>query len=198
MGARQMVNDISVSYAAASAFFIDQVRTVDHADWNRPGLGDWTIIELVGHGNRGHTLITEFVERPIDRASLPADYFTDEAVAARGRAAAAALGDDPLSAVEASAAKALRIIEDASPDATVGTSSGTMLLADYVPSRTAELAIHGLDLARALRRQASLPSEAAVATLHFLAELATRRNKSAEVILGLTGRERLPASFSLY
>lgn len=193
-----MAGDINASYAAASAFFIDQVRMVDDGDWDRPGLGDWNIRELVGHGNRGHTLVTEFSERPIDASSLPADYFTGEAIAARGRAAAAALGDDPLSTVQASASKALGIVDHAPADATVGTSSGTMLLAEYLPSRTAELTIHALDLARALGREAPLPTEAAVATLHFLAELADRRNRSAEVVLALTGRQPLPASFSLY
>lgn len=193
-----MDNDTSASYAAASAFFVDQVRMIDDADWDRPGLGDWTIIELVGHGNRGHTLVTEFFERPIDASALPADYFTDEAVAARGRAAARELGDDPLAAVEASASKALGVVEHAPVDATVGTSSGTMLLAEYLPSRTVELAIHGLDLARARGREAPLPREAAVATLHFLAELAHKRGKSAEVVLALAGRQPLPASFSLY
>ena len=98
-------------------------------------------------------------------AASPVDYFVrtrdaladPDAVAARGRAAGQALGDDPAAAVAEIAERVLALVAAAGDEAYVETPVADMWLADYLPTRTFELAVHGCDLAVACDLEADVP-----------------------------------------
>lgn len=183
-------------FVAASHFFTEVVGEVPPEQYDEQWSGEWRILDLIGHGNRANTLVIEYMEHPVE--SVPPDYFTDEAIAARGRAAVDALGDDPPTAVRASSERTLAAIEDASADASVGTPMGTMPLPDYLPSRAAELVLHGLDLAIALDLDITPSDDALLGCLAFLADRGVARGEGLRMAQALSGRADLPAGFSVY
>lgn len=192
---------VTAGYRAGSRFLQDTIALIPDDGWDQPGLGTWTVRELVGHANRAHSLIEEYLLRP--RPPEPADgpYFRPEAIAARGREAVADLGEDPAAAVAAAAAAAIALIERTDPEATVGSPIRTMTLRQYVPSRTAELTIHALDIARAVGAADLTPPPAALReSLAFTAALSARRSPESgtAVLLALSGRGTLPDGYSVY
>jgi uncharacterized protein (TIGR03083 family) len=190
----------AAGYAAGSRFLQDAIALIPDDGWDQPGLGTWTVRELVGHANRAHTLIEEYLLRPRPPEPPDGPYFRPEAIAARGREAVAELGDDPAAAVAAAGAAAIALIERTDPDATVGSPIRTMALRQYVPSRTAELTIHALDLVRALGADLTPPPAALQESLAFTAMLSARRSAESgtAVLLALSGRGTLPDGYSVY
>ena len=49
----------SSAFASASAFFVDTVSLVSNDRWGQPGLGEWSVRQLVAHTNRAHTTVVE-------------------------------------------------------------------------------------------------------------------------------------------
>jgi uncharacterized protein (TIGR03083 family) len=189
------------AFEAASRHFVGLVASVPDDRWAAPALGTWTVKELVAHANRAHTTVVDYTERPQPPAAPGSDYFSSASIEARAREAVAALGDDP-SAVRATVAAASRTAVDlvgrCPPDTVLGTPAGAVPLAVYVPSRVAELAVHGLDLSRALGGDGPvLPAEVLEEALVFVARRAAR-GAGAEVLLALTGRGDLPDGFNVY
>lgn len=80
----------------------------------------------------------------------------------------------------------------------IGSPAGTMTLASFLPSRVAELTVHGLDLARACGVRAQAPPEAVAESLRWLSGQAVRRGDGELVLLALSGRADLPPGFSAY
>jgi hypothetical protein len=72
-----------------------------------------------------------------------------------------------------------------------------MRLIDYLPSRIFELTIHTLDLGAAIVVDVDLPEAASAVTLGMIAELAQQPGKAAPLLLAVTGRQPLPATFSV-
>jgi uncharacterized protein (TIGR03083 family) len=192
------MDDGSVTaYRDASQFLVEAVRAVPDSGWDAPGLGDWTVRELVGHANRGHTTVVDYLLHPQQPQPPDSPYFSDEAIAARGRDAVRALGTDPAGAVAAASTAVLELIEQSRADATIGSPAGTMTLAQFLPSRTAELTIHALDIARAIGADLSAPPAALRESLVFVAQRATGKS-GQDVLLALSGRSPLPAGYSVY
>jgi hypothetical protein len=135
----------------------------------------------------------------------PADYFlraqaglADPAsVAARGREAGAALGPDPIAAVQDITTRVLAQVQTASDEALVSTPVGGMRFIDYLPSRIFELAVHTLDIAAALPVTVTLPESVAAIALHLVADMTVQPEKAATMLLAATGRRALPAGFSV-
>lgn len=79
-----------------------------------PGVGEWTVRDLVGHTSRALSTVETYLDKPVAviDVSSPVDYFRlalastgdSAAVAQRGRDAGAALGADPVAAIEEIAA----------------------------------------------------------------------------------------------
>jgi uncharacterized protein (TIGR03083 family) len=183
-------------FVAGSEYFVDVVAAIPPARYSSRWSDEWQVLDLVAHGSRGNSLVTEYLDRPVPPASK--EYFTPEAIAARARQAVEDLGEDPLAAVRAASAAAIASARAAAPDATVGAPIATMPLDDYLVSRCAELVLHGLDLARALSLDVA-PSTAAVAgCVAFLGARAVQRGKGIDVALALSGRGDLPPGFSVY
>ncbi|HEY5266445.1 MAG TPA: maleylpyruvate isomerase N-terminal domain-containing protein [Acidimicrobiales bacterium] len=186
------------AFKEASQYFVEVVGAVPSTSWDLPGLGEWTIKELVGHTNRANVIIVDYLERPQRAEPADSTYFTDENIAQRGRDAVEQLGDDPYAAVAAASERAIALVQRTPSGAAVGSPMGTMKLSDYLPSRTAELTIHGLDLARALNLELVAPSEALRASLAYVAGFSMRRNQGETVLFALSGRGELPSGFNVY
>jgi len=189
---------LAAAFAEASGFLVEAVRLVPADSWDQPGIGTWTRLELAGHANRSHILLSEYLLRPQPPQPPGSPYFSAEAVAARGREAVAVLGADPAAAIAAASASAIALVGATAPDAVLGSPAGTMTLRRYLPSRIAELTIHGLDLAAAVGAALAPPAAALRESLAFVAAIAARRDQPAAVLLALTGRGQLPDGYSVY
>ena len=83
-------------------------------------------------------------------------------------------------------------------DAVVGSPFGRTTLAAYLPSRTAELTIHSVDIADALALDLEPPSEALAETLRHVANAAVGNGRGREMLRALSGRGVLPPGFNVY
>jgi len=115
------------AFGMASRFFAEAVGLVPETAWHQNGLGDWSVLELVAHGNRAHTTLEEYLLRPRPPEAPGSSYFSDEAVAERGREAVAALGADPVRAVVAASGRAIALVERTPANTTLGSPAGTMV-----------------------------------------------------------------------
>jgi uncharacterized protein (TIGR03083 family) len=196
--------DERAAFIAAGRWFCSVVAEVGDR-WDRPGLGEWTVRDLVGHTSRALSTVVAYLQAepgPIEvdspsayfRASIQAD---STAIAERGRVAGQALGDDPVGAVAGLDAAVQSTVAAAEDDAFVGTVAGGMRLIDYLPTRTFELVVHTADLAVALGVDADPPDDAARSALQLVGELTLERGATAAVLHALTGRRPLEPTFTL-
>src|SRR5262245_48491206 len=198
---------IREAYEIAAGLFVNTVEQVQPTQWEQPGLGVWTVRDLVGHTSRALLTVELYLAKPAAQREVmrPVDYYfraqaglADPAsVAARGREAGVALGLDPVTAVRDTAARVLAQVKAASDDVLVSTPVGGIHLIDYLPSRIFELAVHTLDIAAALPVAVTLPEPVAAVALHLLADLALQPDKAAALLLAATGRRAAPAGFSV-
>jgi uncharacterized protein (TIGR03083 family) len=175
--------------------------------WDAPGLGEWSVRDLVGHTSRALLTVEAYLDRPANGVELPSAvaYYRraldgggdPAAVAQRGRDAGAALGADPAATVAEIADRVLRRLDAAAADALVATPFGGMRLIDYLPTRTFELTVHTCDLATAVGRPIEVPDMAARDSLHLLSALAAERGQTAPLLLAATGRGPLPPGFTV-
>ena len=154
MGATSMAlpEVVRNAFTQASDQFVATSALIARDQWDRPGLGEWSIRDLVGHTSRSLLTVEAYLEKGGASVDLhdPVAYFRailgdladDAAVAERGRQAGAALGEDPADAVRVIASRVVPVVERAADDAVVGTPWGGMRLIDYLPTRVFELSIH--------------------------------------------------------
>ena len=196
--------DSRTAFTDAAGWFARTAALVGDR-WDRPGLGEWDVRALVGHTSRALLTVETYLARPaaaVDIASAP-DYFratsaaAGPAVAARGRDAGAALGSDPAAAVAEIAARVLALVDGQDGTEVVATIAGGMRLADYLPTRTFELAVHTADVATALGVPLDVPVTAAAQAFHIVADLALTSGLAGPLLLAATGRPGLPAGFSV-
>ena len=196
---------IREAYEIATGLFVNTVGQIGLTQWEQPGLGVWTVRDLVGHASRALLTVELYLAKPAAQREVmrPVDYYLRAragladpgSVAARGREAGMALGPDPIAAVQDIAARVLAQVQTVSDEVLVSTPVGGMRLLDYLPSRIFELAVHTLDIAAALPVTVILPESVATVALHLLADLALQPNKAAALLLAATGRRALPAGF---
>jgi uncharacterized protein (TIGR03083 family) len=193
------------AFADAAAEFVRTAAVVGDR-WERPGLGEWDVRALVGHTSRSLLTVESYLAQPAATVEIAsaADYYAATSamaagpgVVARGVAAAAALGDDPATAVAEIADRVVPLVERTDPGALLTTIAGGMRLDDYLPTRTFELAVHTCDLATALGLPLEVPATAAAQTLQLVAQLATRGGTAGALLLATTGRRRLPDGYSV-
>jgi uncharacterized protein (TIGR03083 family) len=198
-------DDSRRAFADAARWFVRTVALVGDR-WDRPGLGEWDVRALVGHASRSLLTVEAYLARPaaaLEVASA-AEYFrvtraaaADPAVAARGRDAGTALGADPAASVSEIAARVLPIIDSQNGNELVTTIAGGIRLAEYLPTRTFELAVHTSDLAVALGVPPDVPPAAAQQALRLVAELAVADGLAGPLLLIATGRPGPRADFSV-
>jgi uncharacterized protein (TIGR03083 family) len=200
------VTDVRTTYSEAAGFLVDTARRVEPGDWARPGLGVWSVRELVGHASRALVTVPTYLARPPERVDLPTpvDYYLRTSalasapeVAERGRQAAEALGDEPAATLARFMGQAVMAVGDAPGGALVGTPWGGMRLPDYLRTRIFELTVHTLDLAAALGLEARPPEPAAQVSMALAAELAVRTGQAGPLLLAVTGRGPLPDGFTV-
>jgi uncharacterized protein (TIGR03083 family) len=198
-------DDSRRAFAEAAAWFVRTVPLVGDR-WTAPGLGEWDLRALVGHTSRSLLTVEQYLARPATTVEIAstADYYRatrgparGPEVAARGRDAGTALGEDPAAAVADIAARVLPLVEDRDGSELLTTIAGGMRLADYLPTRTFELVVHTADLATALGFAPQLPPSAAAQALALVSELAVGDGRAVPLLLAATGRRGLPPGFSV-
>ena len=198
-------DDSRRAFADAAEWFVHTVRLVGDR-WDQPGLGEWDVRALVGHTSRSFLTVETYLGRPASGVdvSSTAEYFRTSraaaagpAVAARGRDAGTALGPDPAAAVAEIAARVVRLVDTRGGADLLTTIVGGMRLADYLPTRTFELAVHTADLATAIGEPVDLPVTAAAQALQLVSDLALIDGHAGRLLLAATGRAGLPPGFSV-
>jgi uncharacterized protein (TIGR03083 family) len=199
---------LRTSLHEAARAFVALVDLVPGTDWERPGLGVWTVRELVGHTCRALSTIETYLATPAEGGMLPnlAAYFSaaaamgaaaSEAITERGREAGRALGPDPHATVAATADRVLSLVDSTPDDTVLGIRFGAMRLIDYIPTRVFELVVHSLDLQRALDLAWTVPPAPLAVSLRVATDVVVARGSGPDVLLALTGRRPLPEGFSL-
>lgn len=202
--------DARTWFARGSDAAVALVARVPARAWEQPGLGEWTVRELVAHLMRAWTTVHDYLLEPVPPADTPvltaAGYIAQglvlpgihEGVADRARTEAAGLGDDPAGAVREAAAATAAAVRTEPDDRLVPTRIGPMLLGGYLRTRALELTIHGLDLCRATDLPVPADLEACtVPALGLLAEVAAERGLASDLLEAASGRRALPAGYTL-
>jgi uncharacterized protein (TIGR03083 family) len=196
-------------FTSAAESFATLVHRLPADAWDGPGLGEWDLRALVGHTSRSLITVSTYLTNPAEREDVAtaADYYLKvtpaalgidpAAVAERGRQAGRELGDDPAATVDRLVAQALADI-DAAGDPLMQVIGGIGIrLSTYLPTRTFELAVHGLDIARAVGLSWDVPPEVLIEANELAARIAVASGQGEAVLLALTGRAALGPDFSL-
>jgi uncharacterized protein (TIGR03083 family) len=196
------------AYAAAADSVAGLVALIPETAWAGPGLGEWDLRALVGHTSRSLVTVLEYLDRPVPDEALfsAAEYCAlsrsmvatmGAGVLQRGQDAGRALGDRPADTFRDLAARAGAAAAAADPELVVTTIGGGMRVRNYLPTRTFELAVHGLDIAAATGLPLTLPPEVLTAAAELAAAVAVQVGEGATVLRALSGRTPLPPGFSV-
>jgi hypothetical protein len=198
-------DDARTAFSDAAGSFLRTVSLVDDR-WAEPGLGEWDVRALVGHTSRALLTVETYLARPATSVEVASavDYYSavtatgdPAAVTARGREAGAALGPAPAAAVAEIAGRVLALVGTRDGSELLTTLAGGMRLVDYLPTRTFELVVHTLDLARALSAPLELPARPAAQALALVADLAITGGRAGDLLLLATGRPGPASGFSV-
>jgi uncharacterized protein (TIGR03083 family) len=197
------------TFSSAATSFAALVRAIPEPAWDGPGLGDWDLRALVGHASRSLITVSTYLQTSADREDLPsaADYYAKiagyassvgaEAVIERGRRAGRDLGAHPATTVDALVQRVLGDLESAA-DPLIEVIGGLGIrLSSYLPTRVFELAVHGLDIARATGADFTVPDDVLTEATVLAARVSVLLGAGAPVLLALTGRAALPLEFSV-
>jgi hypothetical protein len=198
-------------FLSAAVSFADLLTHVPGDGWDGPGLGTWSLRELTGHTvSAGFREVLASLGQPSQRCDMPspAGYYAlartvdpevyRAAVAASheiARRESAALGSDPAAVVRPLLSELVAAVEQAEGDQLVQTPAGGMRVADWLTTRTFELAVHGLDVAVAAGVPASMPNEVVAEAAALAARVGVEVGDGPTVLLALTGRRALPEGF---
>lgn len=197
------------TYASAASSFARLVREIPPGRWDGPGLGEWDLRSLVGHAARALITVGTYLDSTAGREDIagPVEYFArmkaeagsvdPAAVVERGRQAGIDLGADPAASVEAMVAAVLGKLGDGG-DRLISVIGGQGIrLHSYLPTRTFELAVHGLDIAAAAGIAFELPDDVLDEATVLAARIAVAIGGGPALLMALTGRAALPSSFSV-
>jgi len=197
------------TFASAARAFATLVRELPASGWDGPGLGEWDLRALVGHASRSLITVSSYLQATADHEDVTSavDYYVkirDYAsnlgaadIVERGRQAGRDLGADPAAAVDGLVDRVLPEV-DAAGDPLITVIGGLGIrLSNYVPTRTFELAVHGLDIARASGVDLVLPDDVLSEATALAARIGVALGQGEPILLTLTGRSTLPDSFSV-
>lgn len=186
------------TYLEAARSFADLVAAVPLEALDGPGLGEWDLRALVGHTTRSLITVSEYLREPAPALSVgsAAAYVASLGAVAdgpgivrRGVEAGEMLGDDPAGAVRLIVESVTEDLQRADLDQVVPTFAGGMRLRHYLPTRTFELVVHGLDIASAVPLRWTPPERAVRAAAVLAAEVAALRGEGSLMLRLVTGRE---------
>jgi uncharacterized protein (TIGR03083 family) len=205
--------DYRRTYRSAAIAFADLVSRIPPDRLDGPGLGEWTLRDLLGH-----TVSSALRQVPVVLAekapallvSSAAGYFAvarsapPELVAAARTAATddardtgKALGDEPATVVSDFIGRATSALAGAGDDDPVATPAGGMRVRDWLPTRTLELVVHGSDAAVAAEVPITFDVDVLAEAAALAARIAVEIGDGATVLRALTGRGPLPPGFSV-
>jgi uncharacterized protein (TIGR03083 family) len=192
------MNDPRLDLVDASRSFQAVIGSIGPDDWDRPGLGEWNVRELVAHTARAFVTIEDYVGGSGEvTIHSPAEYYgtivvlpgIHTAVAERGHLAGAQIGDDPVAAVNELITRVLALVDATPLESVLDVRGGTMTLATYLPTRVLELVVHTDDLCRALDRQPEASANAVRSCAQILSGML--RPEHITVVRALLGRGSL-------
>lgn len=200
---------MSATFASAATSFTGLVRTIPESAWDGTGLGEWDLRALVGHTSRSLSTVSTYLGNPAahEDVTSAAGYYamvreyvsnaSAGAVLERGRQAGRDLGEDPVATIEGMLEQVLEDVAGVD-DPLIQVIGGLGIrLSNYLPTRVFELAVHGLDIARAAGVDLVLSDEVLAEATVLAARISVDLGIAAPVLLALTGREALPSSFSV-
>jgi uncharacterized protein (TIGR03083 family) len=197
------------TFASAARSFAALVHDIPADRWEGPGLGEWDLRSLVGHASRSLITVSTYLAQAAEREDIttPQEYYvrvnpaalgiSPAGVVERGRQAGRDLGDDPAATVDELVLRVLDVLSDAGNPLIQVIGGAGIRLHTYLPTRTFELAVHGLDIARAVDISFPLPTDVLEEATGLAARIAVAEGHGKNVLLALTGRAELPPSFSL-
>ncbi|NVN50007.1 maleylpyruvate isomerase N-terminal domain-containing protein [Mycolicibacterium hippocampi] len=199
----------SAVFASAAEAFAALVRRIPDGRWDGPGLGEWDLRSLVGHTSRSLTTVSTYLQSTAEREDVTdaADYYVKiqdyaagmgaAAVVERGRQAGRDLGADPVATIEALVPRVLSELDQVD-DPLIEVIGGLGIrLSSYLPTRTFEFAVHGLDIASAVDLEFSAPQEVLAEAAALATQIGVRLGRGPAVLMALTGRRDLPSGFSV-
>ena len=204
-----MTDSPAATYASAARAFAHLVRELPVSGWAGPGLGDWDLRALVGHTSRSLITVSTYLQTTADREDVTsaADYYVkirDYAstlgaadIVERGRQAGRDLGADPAATVDGLVERALSDLDGVGDPLITVIGGLGIRLSHYLPTRTFELAVHGLDIARACGIVPVLPADVLADATMLAARIGVALGQGESMLLALTGRSTLPESFSV-
>lgn len=175
-------------------------------DLDGPGLGQWTLRELIAHTTRAFKITVEYADpAPATGSDLlsASGYFrlgmkiegVHGDVAERGRQEAAETPDVVTASLEW-ADKALQTVGAQLPQSTARTRMGDLRFDQFLATRTLELVVHGTDVGAAIGVDSAPPRKAAVVALTVLIECIDDADVVA-VLRALSGRGSISPGFSV-
>jgi uncharacterized protein (TIGR03083 family) len=196
-------------FTSAARAFAGLVRAVPETAWEGPGLGEWNLRALVGHTSRSLITVSTYLRSPAahEDVTSAADYYAQirgyasnagaEAIVERGRQAGRDLGADPVATIDAMVERALGDLAGVD-DPLIEVIGGLGIrLSNYLPTRVFELAVHGIDIAAAAGIDFTMPEPVLVEATELAARVGVALGHGETVLMALTGRTSLPATFSV-
>jgi hypothetical protein len=201
--------EVVTTFASAARDYAQLVGRIPVDRWDGPGLGEWDLRALVGHASRSLTTVRLYLRTSAEHADLatPEDYYArireyastigSAGIVERGRQAGRDLGADPAAAVDLLLAQVLADLDEA-PDRLIRVIGDLGLrLYTYLPTRTFELAVHGMDIAAAAGLEFTSDPAVLDAATVLAGRIAVRTGDGPAVLMALTGRGGLPPGFSV-
>ena len=198
--------EVRNAFRESALQFIDVVERTPAEAWDAPGLGEWTLRELVAHvlgAFRGPD-IAEPDGGEIAAESAAAYYVKamdspriHEEVAERARRSVEAFGEDLAEAARTVVARCVGAVEGLDDNAAVATNIGAVRLIDYLPTRVLEVVVHTLDIADAAGVAFEPGHDGLRVSLALLGEIAVENGDGAALALGLSGRRALPGGYNV-
>ena len=201
--------DPIATFASAARSFAALVHDIPAGAWDGPGLGDWDLRSLVGHTSRSLITVSTYLQAAAEREDVatPHEYYAmvnpsalgidPAAIVERGRQAGEDLGDDPAAAVQGLVDRVLGELAGVDDRLIEVIGGRGIRLFTYLPTRTFELAVHGLDIAGAVGISFELPDDVLAEAVMLAGRIAAAAGHGETVLLALTGRTALPPSFSV-
>ncbi|MEO7349168.1 MAG: maleylpyruvate isomerase family mycothiol-dependent enzyme [Terrimesophilobacter sp.] len=194
--------------------FLDLVSRITPEQWEKPGLGTWTVRSLAGHTMRAITTVNDYLatEAPSTVSCPDAETYllgtaagagspasqTHDAIAQRGVAAGELLAATEPTQLTQQLERVLAMIAAQPSSRVVSVLGGrSILLSEYLRARNFELVVHAMDVARATGMEHTIPSRSVEDAAALAARVAVRQGRGQELLLAVTGRFPLNESFSV-
>ncbi|GAA4957526.1 maleylpyruvate isomerase N-terminal domain-containing protein [Actinoplanes utahensis] len=205
--------DYRRTYRSAAIVFADLVSRIPLDRLDGPGLGEWTLRDLLGHTvSSALRQVPTVLADPAPVLVIPAAeaYFgmartappamvaaAHQASTEDARKTGAALGDQPATVVSGFIGQATAALASAADEDLVATAAGGMRVRDWLPTRTFELVVHASDAAAAAGVPVEFDFETIAESAALAARIAAATGSGLPALRALTGRGPLPSGFSV-